>query len=118
MPREWPIFRRLVWSALKPSVSRWFTTKDVVYSDFEFLDHDMPPIFDIDDVNTINTYKECWVVSWLTPILSMDDPKGVVGKILDEGDEGEDRAEETHYRAADIFTNVIDEEYDEDADPN
>lgn len=41
----------------------------------------------------------------------MDFPIGDVGPTPDEGDEPEDRAEEVRYRPADIFTDVIDEEY-------
>lgn len=48
----------------------------------------------------------------------MDFPIGDVGTTLDEGDELEDRAEDMRYRPKNIFINVIDDEYDLEANPD
>lgn len=50
--------------------------------------------------------------------ISKEEPVGDEGPLLDEGDNKEDRAEEACYRAANISIDVIDDEYDEDADLN
>lgn len=69
-------------------------------------------------MSATDEYEEWWTVSRPTPIFSIDEPIGDAGPLPNEGEDIEDRAEETQYMAIDIFTNIIDEEYDEDADPN
>lgn len=76
----------------------------------------MPPIFDVDDIGATDMYKEWWVVAQPTHVFSIDELLDYARPFPNQKDEEEDRVEETRVRVAKLFTNMIDEDYDEAAD--